>query len=165
MLSILITPFLNYLYITWVYYLCQYYLKFIFGLKIYYLTFEIQAVTYWHIWLKRDFNFMAGIKGRSGRYKAYRPQDINELGRLSLGVMLQFLQSKDIPLIERARIACPLVAKRIPDKIEVTGVIATLKADIADRLISLFQSHTITYDTPSLLPQGLQANDDSSSKP
>lgn len=62
---------------------------------------------------------MAGKRGRSGRYKALPEHMINEVGNLSIRALIKALRDDSITPLEKAKLALPVVQKRMPDKIEI----------------------------------------------
>ena len=64
---------------------------------------------------------MAGKKGRSGRYKAADPNLVNKVGSLSIRAVIAFLENPDNSELDKAKIALPIAAKRLPDisKVEI----------------------------------------------
>uniref|UniRef100_A0A6M3LGC8 Uncharacterized protein n=1 Tax=viral metagenome TaxID=1070528 RepID=A0A6M3LGC8_9ZZZZ len=64
---------------------------------------------------------MAGKKGKSGRKSKKTEANINGLFGLAVETIDEFLNSKTIPLKEKAKIAIKLVERGIPQKINLGG--------------------------------------------
>jgi hypothetical protein len=93
---------------------------------------------------------MAGKKGRTGVYKRQSFSDLKQLTELSFRAVIFALQDDSIPAIEKAKLAQPLVARRIPDKIEVeeVGLFAEQKAQLCSAIKeALLARRSISLDT------------------
>lgn len=84
---------------------------------------------------------MAGKKGRSGRHKPYDPLDVTNLSTLSMRTMIHALKDPAIPLIDRARLVAPIVAKRFPEIVQQTTVTLSLDSNLLERLSALYSDY------------------------
>ena len=90
---------------------------------------------------------MSGVKGRSGRRVKTIQERCYAVRDKAREITMEALENKDIPLLERAKIANPIVAKEIAQRIEAVGIdINTIKIIHSSEDLS-------SKDIPSLLTE------------
>jgi hypothetical protein len=100
---------------------------------------------------------MAGKKGKSGRFTKRHEIQIDDLCRLAVSTVKNYLEKKDAPLEKRAKISIEVVKKYMPTKLigegfDNTAVVYNVIQDIQrdldkDRLSSMVLDRRDGMDT------------------
>ncbi len=61
---------------------------------------------------------MAGVKGRSGRKPLLAESTVEEILKVSSDILLRWLQNPEVPDERKVQVVSPLIAKRIPAKLD-----------------------------------------------
>lgn len=85
-----------------------------------------------------------GGKG-SGRYKGLSSKNINDLTDLSLEVIFHALKSPKISDLDKAKLAQPLIVRRIPDRQEQVQLSINVDTETVKRIASLAERNLLIY--------------------
>lgn len=105
---------------------------------------------------------MAGVKGRSGRWRKLDEHMLADVRKLSLREGLRFLKDKSISPDKKAPYIFSVIGKLIPDKQEIRQVTLALTQDSIDKLVSQLEATLPDkYDDSSIISvQAAQNNSD-----